>query len=71
MPEATIPLADLPAALAAKGYETPTYKSCYNAAIHARIPAARNGRTRVVRAADLDVIAEAMSLPRADARAAA
>lgn len=70
MPE-TIPLADLPAALAGKGYAQPTYWQCYRAAVDLRIPASRIGRMRVVKSADLERIAESMSLSRADARAAA
>lgn len=42
----SLPLTDLPAALIEAGYETPTYRTVYEAARSARIPVkrARNGR---------------------------
>ena len=60
------PLSTLPSALAAEGYEPPTYQRAYHAALNARIPATRgaNGRWSY-RPEDLPRIAEALGLTRA------
>lgn len=66
------PLATLPRALADAGYNPPSYPKVHRAAAGVVIPAERSETGRwSYDPADLDKIAQALSLTRADARAAA
>jgi hypothetical protein len=62
------PLATLPGALIAAGYDAPTYRQCYTAALDARIPTTRGANGRwTFNPADLEIIAEALNAPRSEA----
>ena len=63
-----IPLTDLPRALNEAGYEAPTYRQCYDAALSARFPAKRgaNGRWTWAKG-DFDMIVESLGLSVAHA----
>jgi hypothetical protein len=57
-----LPLATLPHALIAAGYDTPTYRQCYTAVLDARIPATREANGRwTFDPADLEAIARALT----------
>lgn len=59
----TYPLTALPRALIEAGYETPTYRALYEAALSARFPAKQSAAGRwTFRLGDLPQIAEAMRL---------
>lgn len=61
-------LTDLPRALIEAGYEAPKYRTCYNAATDARIPATKSSAGRwTFRADDLPIIADALHLSDAHA----
>ena len=65
-------LPTLPRELAAAGYNAPSYQQVHRAAVGAVIPAERSETGRWSYAlADLDKIAQALSLTRANPRAAA
>ena len=59
----TFPLTTLPRALIEAGYETPTYRALYEAALSARFPAKQSASGRwTFCLGDLPQIAEAMHL---------